>query len=98
MAKTARKKPTNIRDAASNGSQSAVDEETSQQSSEISSFTVSAIGIDSAVVDESMNENVEREENNPQSTVWKFATKISSDKARCNLCRLGKITTQILLG
>jgi len=44
--------------------------------------------VDAANATES--DDVENHDYTQQSSVWKFATKISPEKARCNLCQIGK--------
>lgn len=40
--------------------------------------------------------DVDDQEYVKQSNVWKYATKISTEKARCNICQIGKYHQQII--
>ena len=44
--------------------------------------------IDTANVIE--NDDIENKDYNKESSVWKYATKVGPEKARCNICQTGK--------
>jgi hypothetical protein len=41
-------------------------------------------------------DDIENQDYIQQSSVWKFATKIGSEKARCNICQIGKHLEQTM--
>lgn len=46
--------------------------------------------------DDNDNDN-EEQENIRESNVWKYATKVGAEKARCNICQTGKDSIKINL-
>ena len=88
MAKISRKQKKKTGNSRSTESQSVVQEDDVQITSQ-SNGTGS--GRSDGVDGDDQNASVQFE-----SKVWKFATKVSADKARCNICSIGKIKIEIL--
>ena len=84
MGKTSRKMQTDTAGSTLNESSSVVHDDPVEASSDLN--------IAGNVVNVMVDDTGEKEENTHESKVWKFATKIGSEKARCNICLMGKIT------
>jgi hypothetical protein len=83
MGKTSRRKQTNSGDTILDESSSTAHDDSIRAS--LDSNTTGS------VPNATTDDVGETQEKVPESKVWKFATKVGSEKAKCNLCQVGKI-------
>jgi hypothetical protein len=88
MGKTSRKKQKNNGDVVLDESSS-----TAHDDSASASLDNNTSG---SVPNTTTDDGGERQEKAPESKVWKFATKVGSERARCNICQVGKIAVVTL--